>query len=281
MDTTTIGILHPGTMGISVAASAIQSGFPVLWASEGRSEESQQRAQEHNLQDAGTLTNLCEQCNIIISVCPPHAAEEVATAVVATGFKGLFVDGNAISPERAKRIGRYIISSGGDYVDGGIIGGPAWQPDKTWLYLSGERADEVAALFVDGPLETSVIGSQIGKASALKMCFAAYTKGTTALLSAVLATAEKLNVRNELEHQWSRNGSSFAKITQSRARSVTTKAWRFAGEMEEIAATFSSAGLPDGFHLAAKEVYERTAHFKSESKAPDLETVLQALLNNS
>jgi hypothetical protein len=110
------------------------------------------------------------------------------------------------------------------------------------------------------------------------MCFAAYTKGTTALLSAILATAEKLNVRAELENQWSRGGSDFAVQTQNRVRRVTAKAWRFAGEMEEIAATFEAAGLPGGFHLAAHEVYQRMAQFKDAPEVPELAEVLQSLL---
>src|SRR6185436_14581844 len=103
----------------------------------------------------------------------------------------------AISPQRAERIGHAVTDAGAAFVDGGIIGGPAWKPGSTWLYLSGVDADKAAAYFSAGPLETQVIGEAIGKASALKMCFAAYTKGTTALLCAVLGAAEALDVRRE------------------------------------------------------------------------------------
>ena len=89
------------------------------------------------------------------------------------------------------------------FVDGGIIGSPAWTPKETWLYLSGERANEIAACFSKGPLETKLIGNEIGKASALKMCLQ-QTKGTSALLSAVLGTAEALGIREELYQQWDR-----------------------------------------------------------------------------
>lgn len=112
------------------------------------------------------------------------------------------------------------------------------------------------------------------------MVFAANTKGTTALLSAVLATAEKLGVRENLEQQWSRYNPEQTEQTQNRVRAVTAKAWRFAGEMEEIAATFSGAGLPDGFHLAAYELYQRIAHFKDAEETPELMAVLMALLED-
>jgi 3-hydroxyisobutyrate dehydrogenase-like beta-hydroxyacid dehydrogenase len=189
---------------------------------------------------------------------------------------GIYLDANAISPQRARRIGAAVNTT---YVDGGIIGGPAWEPNCTWLYLSGVEAERVAACFSNGPLEVEVIGVEPGKASALKMCYAAYTKGTTALLCGILATAESLSVREDLERQWSRNGSNFAVETAERVRRVTAKAWRFAGEMEEIAATFESAGLPGGFHLAAADLYQRIAHFKDNEETPELAAVLAALQN--
>jgi 3-hydroxyisobutyrate dehydrogenase-like beta-hydroxyacid dehydrogenase len=276
--TETIGILHPGTMGISVAASALRSGCQVCYASEGRSDATRARAAKHNLQDLGTLAELCKTCSLIISVCPPHAAEEVASEVVTHGFKGLYLDANAISPQKAKRIGDKLSEVSITFVDGGIIGGPAWTPGETWLYLSGKDARRVLDCFSAGPLEFSIIGDEIGKASALKMCYASYTKGTTALLASILALAEASNVRAELETQWERDESRFSEQAERRTRRVTAKAWRFTGEMDEIAATFEAADLPGGFHAAAGEIYNRLAHFKGVKEYPELNDVLSTLL---
>jgi hypothetical protein len=110
------------------------------------------------------------------------------------------------------------------------------------------------------------------------MCYAAYTKGTTALLAGILGAAEGLGVREELEAQWSLNGSDFAAQASQRVKNSTTKAWRFAGEMEEVRATLEQAGLPGGFHAAAAEIYRRMAHFKGLSVLPPLKEVLVALL---
>ena len=272
-----VGILHPGNMGISIAASAQNSGHDVYWASEGRSPQTHERAAKFNLYDAHTLAKLCDTCSIIVSVCPPHAAEEVAEQVLAHSFTGLYLDANAIAPQRAIRIAEKVTAADATFVDGGIIGGPAWEPGCTWLYLSGPSAHVAAACFSAGPLETSVIGEAAGKASAIKMCFAAYTKGTSALLCAILAAAETLGVREELQQQWSRGGSDFAEQTTQRVRRVTAKAWRFAGEMEEISATFSEAGLPGDFHAAAADIYRRIAGFKDAPETPSLEEVLAAL----
>ncbi len=272
-----IGVLHPGEMGVSVAASAKRSGHQVYWVSAGRTPQTWERAVRAGLDDLGTLCRLCERCSVIVSVCPPDAAERVADQVVAHTFTGLYLDANAISPERATRIAHKMAQAGVAFVDGGIIGGPAWEPGRTWLYLSGEHAQEAATLFSAGPLEIEVIGDKVGKASALKMCFAANTKGTTALLCAVLAAAETLGVREELERQWSRHGSDYAEQATNRVRRVTAKAWRFAGEMDEISETFAMAGVPGEFHAAASVVYRRIAGFKDAASLPLLETVLKAL----
>jgi 3-hydroxyisobutyrate dehydrogenase-like beta-hydroxyacid dehydrogenase len=273
-----IGILHPGLMGISVAASAQNSGHQVFWTSEGRSAATRDRAEGHDLVELETLAALCGICSVIISVCPPYAAEEVARQVAENGYQGLYVDANAIAPHKAIRIGEMLASKDIDFVDGGIIGGPAWQPGTTWLHLSGVCAGRAAACFSQGPLEVKVIGEAVGKASALKMCFAAYSKGSTALICAILAAAEGLGIRPELEWQWGRYGADFTEQNQKRARNVTDRAWRFAGEMEEIAATFEDVGMPGGFHQAAAEIYRRIAHFKDLEEPPTLEQVLDALL---
>jgi 3-hydroxyisobutyrate dehydrogenase-like beta-hydroxyacid dehydrogenase len=271
-----IGFLHPGAMGISLAASAQNSGFRAHWASAGRSPATQARAHEHQLIDAGDLKALVRRCQALVSICPPHAAEDVARQVSEIGFGGLYLDANAISPLKAQRIGAVVTAGGAEFVDGGVLGGPAWEPGRTWLYLSGRRAEDAARFFRAGPLETERIGPSPGQASALKMCFAAYTKGSTALLCAILGAADSLEVRDWLEVQWARNGSDFADQARERARRVTAKAWRFQGEMEEIAATFEMAHMPGGFHTAAAEIYRRLSGFKN-AQTPELEAVLDAL----
>jgi 3-hydroxyisobutyrate dehydrogenase-like beta-hydroxyacid dehydrogenase len=268
-------------MGICVAATVQNSGHTVFWASEGRSRQTQERAEKFNLHDSNTLVALCETCTVIVSVCPPHAAEEVAEQVRAHSFKGLYLDVNAISRQRAIRIGNAIREAGAIFVDGGIIGEPAWEPGKTWIYLCGDKAQETAGCFSAGPLETCVVGETVGKASSLKMCYAAYTKGTTALLAAILATAEVLGVRKELETQWSRDWENFGEQSGERVREVTAKAWRFAGEMAEIAATFREAGMPVEFHVAAEMIYRRIAGFKDAPAVPSLKEVLETLTQAS
>lgn len=271
-----IGLMHPGAMGASVGAAARSNQHTVLWASQGRSEETVVRARRANLEDVGQVSELVAASEIVLSVCPPHAAGDVARDVIDVGFAGLYVDCNAVSPDRTRAMQQLVESAGIDYVDGGIIGGPAWTREAgTRLYLSGPRAKEVAACFEGSPLQAPVISDRIGAASAIKMGYAAFTKGTTALLTAILGMVEKEGVRADLARQW---GDDFTEQTIRRVCANTAKAWRFEGEMYEIAETFRGAGLPGEFHQAAAQVYKRLAGFKDQTEPPTVESVLKVLL---
>ena len=265
-------------MGVSLAASAINSGHQALWTSEGRSTNTRKRAEDHLLTEVSTLGELCDACEVMVSVCPPAFALKVAEEVRNCGFREIYLDANAISPRHALDIQSTMESAGIRFVDGGIIGGPAWQKDSTYLYLSGEYAEEAADLFSGGPLVAEVIGTEAGRASALKMCYAAKTKGSTALHCAVAATAESLGISRELQRQWNRDLPGSAEKTLAEISRVSVKAWRFTGEMEEISETFNEAGVPGGFHLAAAEIFGRLKDFKDKTGFPDSARVVDALL---
>jgi 3-hydroxyisobutyrate dehydrogenase-like beta-hydroxyacid dehydrogenase len=246
---TAIGVLHPGAMGAAVAACLAAAGHDVLWASEGRSRDTAARAA--GLRDAGSVAVLAKESELLLSICPPHAAVDVARAVA--GFEGVYVDANAISPDTARTIAGII---GPGYVDGGIIGPPPLKAGTTRLYLSGARAGEVAAAFSGTPLDARAIDGEL-TASALKMAYAAWTKGSAALLLAIEATAASLGVDSLLHDEWALSQPDAPARLAAAQAAADTKAWRWAGEMREIAATFAAAGEPDGFHRAAAEVYER------------------------
>jgi 3-hydroxyisobutyrate dehydrogenase-like beta-hydroxyacid dehydrogenase len=247
-----IGLLHPGEMGSAVAEDLLAAGRHVLWASAGRSAETAARAEEAGLEDAGTVEELARRSEVILSICPPHAALEVARSVA--GFDGVFVDANAVSPATAREIGAAI---DGRFVDAGIIGPPPREAGTTRLYLAGPDAEHVAVLFERTSLDARVISDEPGAASALKMAYAAWTKGTAAMLLAIRALARAENVEESLLEEWRLSLPELIERSGSAARSADRKGWRWVAEMEEIASTFAASGLPDGFHRAAAEIFRR------------------------
>ena len=255
MNQTVIGLLHPGEMGAAVGQCLTTRGHTVLWASEGRGPDTAARAEAAGLTDAGSVKAVAGQAEVILSVCPPHAATDVAWAV--HGFGGVYVDANAISPGTAREIAQMISDSGGRYVDGGIIGLPPMTPGNTRLYLSGKHAQDVAELFTGTALDARVISEAPAAASAVKMAYAGWTKGSAALLLAVRALAREEGVADTLLAEWALSQPSLTQRSQGSARSATAKGWRWIAEMEEIGASMAAAGLPDGFHQAAAEIFRR------------------------
>jgi 3-hydroxyisobutyrate dehydrogenase-like beta-hydroxyacid dehydrogenase len=276
MAQTTIGVLHPGEMGSVVAARAKEAGGRVVWTSEGRREETRRRAAAAGLADAGSLRDLAAASDVILSVCPPEAALDVAHQVAATGFGRLYVDGNAVSPATARKIAEVIEGAGATFIDGGIIGPPPRSPGSTRLYVSGSGAPQVKALFGDTALQVIVLDAPAGAASAVKMCYASWTKGTSALILSVRALATIEGVEEALLGEWRTSQPQLIKRSEDAAAGSAPKAWRFVGEMEEIAATFAAAGLPDGFHLAAAEVWRRLSSYKDGGR-PSVADVVEVL----
>ena len=200
------------------------------------------------LEDAGTVAALVAASDVVLSVCPPHAALDIARAVAAPGSAGSTWTATRWRPTPRARSRSIVQAAGATYVDGGIIGPPPDKPGTTRLYLSGPAAERIAALFAPGPLEAVVLAGDLTAASAIKMAYAAWTKGSQALIMDVRALATAEGVDEALLAEWQRSQPDLPKRSENAAKGTARKAWRWVGEMDEIAATFAAAGLPDGFH---------------------------------
>jgi 3-hydroxyisobutyrate dehydrogenase-like beta-hydroxyacid dehydrogenase len=265
----TVGLLHPGEMGAAVGAALRAKGETVLWASSGRSAATAERAGQAGLEDVGTVEELARRSDVILVLCPPAAAVEVARSVPRAD--GIYLDANAVSPATARAIAGLV----GRYVDGGVVGPPPHEPGTTRLYLSGIDAPRVAELFTGTIVDARVVSEDVAAASALKMAYAAWTKGTAALLLAIRAVARAEGVEETLLEEWRMSLPELPERSASAARSAVGKGWRWVGEMHEIADTFAAAGLPDGFHRAAAEIYRRSPDEPAGDAS--LERVLAAL----
>ena len=265
------GFLHPGAMGVTIAAACSGERF---WCSDGRSDTTRARAESAGLSEARTAAEFVEHCDTIVSVCPPGEAEAIAQQIAAAGFDGLYVDANAVAPATTQRIGQHFDR----YVDGGIIGPPATVPGMTRLYLSGDEAAAVAERWQGSLLDARAIEGGVGAASAVKMLFAAWGKHNSALMLAINAVADAFGVTDAIRSEWEISQPEYLAQSEHAARGAAPKAWRFEGEMDEIAATFEAAGLPPEFHRGAAEVYRRMAGFKDAATPADLDQVIAVLL---
>lgn len=274
---TNVLLLHPGAMGASLGDNLIRNKHSVYWISGGRSQATYQRARQVGLTPLDQLEEGTSKAEMVISVCPPEFAVSVAESVCELGYQGLYCDANAIAPATAHEIHRIFDEH---YVDGGIIGPPAHTKGHTRMYLSGERANEVSALFVESNLDTVVLKQGTLSASATKMCYAAYTKGSAALVLGIRAMAEHYDVSGVLKQEWNTSIQGLWDRSERMARSTSKKAWRFTHEMREIAQSFDAANLPDGFHQAAAEIYLRMSDLKEVAEVSSTQVLENLLLKS-
>ncbi|MBG0825785.1 DUF1932 domain-containing protein [Planomonospora sp. ID91781] len=245
-------------MGAAIAAQARRSGERLLWCPVGRSTASARRATATGLEPVDDLGQALVQADIVLAVCPPAAAEDLAAQVAAAGYDGIYVEANAISPQRLERI--IALLAGAHVIDASIIGSPPSSSASARLYLAGPPADTavVAHLFTGTAVQTMELGEQLGRASALKMAFAAYQKIARALAGVSYALAEEYDLREQLRAEAGRMGGS-ALADPDYLPSVAARGWRWAPEMEEVAQTLRAAGLPDDLAAAGQAVLDRWA----------------------
>jgi len=272
-------------MGSTLGKSLVASGHRVVWAGEGRSDASKKRALACQLEDVTSLSAITQSCEYIFSVCPPHSALELAKSVATESFKGVFVDCNAISTDSTQAIQRVIENSGAEFVDGGIIGPPARNKGSTRLYLSGKKAMEIVPLLSQGLLPGISISGNSGDASVLKMAYAAYTKGHSALLLLSRALASSAGIEQHLLQEWALSQPDLEHRCKTEGAVAASKAWRFNGEMREIASTMESASLPSQFHEGAAAIYDRLENFKynadqTEAELPSIDKIIATLIHD-
>jgi 3-hydroxyisobutyrate dehydrogenase-like beta-hydroxyacid dehydrogenase len=282
----TIGLLHPGEMGAAVGGCLVSVGHEVLWDPAGRSRASTGRALAGGLTGV-TFDALLKRSSVILSICPPARALDVAAQVAGAGYAGIYLDANAISVATAAQVAGIVTAAGATYVDGGIIGMPPEVAGHTRLYLAGPRANEVRLLFGRSALDARIAEGPLYAASAVKMAYAAWTKGSSALLLAARALARAEGVERALLAEWALSQPALAQRSEGAATSAAAKGWRWVAEMEEIVASMTAAGLPAGFHEAAADIYNRASQADApathrpalpEKPASTLDTVISALI---
>jgi 3-hydroxyisobutyrate dehydrogenase-like beta-hydroxyacid dehydrogenase len=274
---TIVGVLHPGRMGAAVAGQLTATGHTVLWCRHGRSDETRQRAAHFGLRAVDNLDELLSHADIVFSICPPAAASNVADQVAAHRYRSLYVEANAISPQRMQRIAHALSAAGATVVDGAISGPPPQARHTTRLYLAGpdSATSTVEGLFPGGQLEPIVLSRSIGAASALKMAFASFQKTSRVLAAVAHALAAHHDVTDALVAEAGHMGSRIL-ADRDYLPSVAARAWRWAPEMREIADTLRAANLPTDLVDAAEHALLLLAKEKDNWTLPT-EDVLKLL----
>jgi len=269
-----VGIVSPGDMGQAIAGRLAECGFKIHAALDGRSERTKTLAREAGLHDSGSIENLVSACELIISVINPgealNVAGQVAAAMQKTGRKIAFADLNAVSPQTAHDTDRLVREAGGVFIDGGIIGPPPrGEKDKPRIYASGPDAYLMEQIKHPN-LQIRVLSERVGDASSVKMCYAAMTKGTTALAVELLVAARKLGVEQALEKELRESRNDVFEWQVKNIAVMPPKAYRWVPEMQEIAKTFGELGMTRRIFEGATDIYAMVAATPLGKESPEL-----------
>jgi 3-hydroxyisobutyrate dehydrogenase-like beta-hydroxyacid dehydrogenase len=264
-------------MGAAIGAQLVATGQPCAWVPDGRGPATRRRAEDAGLVALGGLEELAG-CDVVLSVCPPAAAVEMAHQVAGTGFTGCYVDANAISPRHSREIADVLTAAGATVVDGGIVGPPPRRPSTTRLYLAGpaDAVSRVRAMFEPTALTPVVVPGAIGAASALKLAFATYNKVSSVLAAQAYALARHHGVDTQLQELAAAALPATPLAAPQRLTGSAQRAWRWAPEMREIAQACRDAALPAEVLDAAATFFE---HWQRHRDDPDvtLDELLTAL----
>ena len=268
-----VGVVSPGDMGQAIAGRIKESGLAVHTALEGRSERTRTLAREAGINDCGSMEKLVATCELVLSVINPgeafNVARQVAAAMRKTGRRIAFADLNAVSPQTARDTDRLIRDAGGVFIDGGIIGPPPrGEKDRPRIYVSGPDAYLMES--INHPnLLIRVMSERVGDASGVKMCYAAMTKGTTALAVELLVAARKLGVEQALEKELRESRNDVFEWQMRNIAVMPPKAYRWVPEMQEIAKTFGELGLTRRIFEGATDVYTMIAATPLGKESPE------------
>lgn len=266
-----VGILSPGDMGHTVGAVLREHGLRILTCLDGRSERTRALAAEADFEDVPTVEDLVIAADIVLCILVPAeamgVAQRAASAIRTTGADVLYADCNAIAPQTVGAIGATITGAGGRFADVGIIGGPPKQPG-TRFYTSGPGAADFAALS-DYGLDVRTLSEEIGQASGLKMCYGALTKGLQALGVELLVAAKLMGLDEPLRAEQEQSTPDVLNWLQRAVPTMPPKAYRWVGEMEEIAATFANLGMTPSIFQGAADLYRFIAETPIGKESPE------------
>jgi 3-hydroxyisobutyrate dehydrogenase-like beta-hydroxyacid dehydrogenase len=268
----TVGILSPGDMGHTVGQVLGSHGLRVITCLQGRSERTRALADRANIADVPTYQALVQEADVVLSILVPaqalRAAQVVAQAISETKADLVYADCNAIAPQTACQIGDVIAGAGGCFVDASIIGPPPREKGRTRFYASGPHVSAFEELAHFG-LNVISLGEQIGQASAIKMCYAALTKGLTALCTELLTAAQVLGVFQPLKQEFQKSQSVLYERMERGLPRMPMKSRRWVGEMEEIAKTFEQVGLTPHILAGAADMYRLVGQTELAERAPE------------
>ncbi len=267
----TVAILSPGDMGSNVGRALRENGLEVITCLTDRSQRTRQLSEIAGITDVPDFAEMIDRADIVLSVLVPEravdVARQVAQVIEKSGKPLPFADCNPVAPAVAMEMAEIIDAAGGKYIDGGIIGSPPGRGEPPRFYASGPH-DAILGQLDGRGISVPLMGGEVGRASAIKMCYASLSKGAAALHASALISAMNLGIYDEFVAEMEASQQAVLRNMQG-VNGLGAKAFRWIDEMEQISATFGASGATPHMHQGAADMFRLVASSPIGDERPE------------
>jgi 3-hydroxyisobutyrate dehydrogenase-like beta-hydroxyacid dehydrogenase len=209
----------------------------------------------------------CRHAQVVFSAVTASEAENVAKEAAGFLTAGqIFVDINSAAPATKRRAAEHVLRSGAAYVEGAVMA-PVLKPGlQVPILAGGPQANEAAALLNGLGMKLTPVATEIGRASAMKLCRSIMIKGIEALMVDCAAACEAQDVKADVFASLAQTFPSidWLQLSENMRERVATHGQRRAAEMREAGEMLQSLDIHPGLAIAVAEAQQRGAQSRLE-----------------
>lgn len=274
-------ITHLTFAGFGEAATAFLDGWGTdrpahIAAFDVRSDVAMlSRYRHHGVTGSADASAAFSQAQAVFSVVTADQALAVATIAAPHLISGtLWLDCNSCSPDTKRRAADVITAAGGHYIDVAVMAPVHPKKHHAPLLVAGPDAAVAMALLTALDMRPTLVGDELGQASAIKMIRSVMVKGMEALSAECFVAARRAGVADAVlaslvasdpALDWPRRGAY-------NLERMMVHGPRRAAEMREVIVTLTDLGLDAGMSAAAAAWQDRVGALQADPGEEDLFT---------
>jgi 3-hydroxyisobutyrate dehydrogenase-like beta-hydroxyacid dehydrogenase len=243
----------------------VLSTYDILREDSAKRGDYERAASERNVAASESARAACNGAHLVFSAVTAAAAEKVA--VEAAGFLKsgqIFFDINSAAPGTKQRASAHLAASGADYVEGAVMA-PVKKPGiRVSILAGGNRAEETAERLNPLGFNIRPVSTEIGHASATKLCRSIIIKGLEALLVDCAKASAHAGVQEDVFSSLKETFPSidWHALAEDMKERVETHGKRRSEEMREAGEMLSDFGFDSDLALAVANAQARGAKLR-------------------
>ena len=230
-----------------VAAGCDVSMYDILLENASSRPDMLARAQAAHVDAHDSFAAAVTGANLVISaVTASYSGDVAALAGQHLRAGQVFLDINSVSPGKKQSSARAVEASGADYVESAVMAPVPPYRLKVPMLLGGRRAASLAPQLCRLGMKAQAISTEIGIASAVKMCRSVVIKGIEALTTESLRAARHFGAEKQVLASLNETFPGMGwneDLPDYLISRIAEHGRRRAAEMHEVARTLEGAGF--------------------------------------